>query len=69
MSLRISLIDESQHLAPAKRCPDFDSDCKDVIDHFKCWNGGILRAIGGIFYETEPADGYCPYLIGQERKP
>lgn len=43
-------------LVPAKRCPDFDSDCDDIENHAACWNSWLL----GI------ADGYCPYLIGEK---
>lgn len=51
---------------PAKRCSDYDSECKAVKDHFKCWRGGLSLA-GGKVFETDPADGYCPFVLGLEK--
>jgi len=34
---------------PAKKCPDFDSDCRDVIDPLHCWLNPQCPVI----------DGYC----------
>lgn len=51
-------------LTPGKRCSDYDEDCAGVEDHFTCWRGGTFLVACRIC-ETAPADGYCPYLIGQ----
>ena len=45
-----------QSFEKAKRCPDFDQDCKDVHNHYACWVG----VDNGI----PPVDGYCPYVFG-----
>ena len=50
---------------PARRCSDFDSECKDVIDHAACFCGGVIFATDGTIYTTPVADGYCPFLVGQ----
>jgi hypothetical protein len=43
-------------LTPAKRCPDFDSECKDVCDPMACWQGNTLIGV---------AHGYCPLLVSR----
>ena len=50
-------------ITPAKRCPDFDNDCKDVPDHAECWRG-VTRQNGSTIVFTSQAEGYCPYLMG-----
>lgn len=42
-------------------CPDFDDDCKDVVDHFKCWIGG-KTTFNGVLYECDTAKGTCPFI-------
>lgn len=49
----------------AKRCPDYDEDCKHVADHLKCWKG-VETLHNGVIYFTQQADGYCPFVIGME---
>ena len=55
-------------MTPAKRCSDFDDDCAGVVDHYQCWKGGPCLWNGQPDV-MPPADGYCPYLIGQLRAP
>jgi hypothetical protein len=42
----------------APRCSDYDDECKDVPNPFKCWSNwdGSCPSI---------ADGYCPMLFKQ----
>jgi len=37
--------------APANRCPDYDSECVDVVCPYRCWAGNE---------ELPTAIGYCP---------
>lgn len=53
---------------PAKRCSGYDSECVDIFDHFYCWFGNEIKEINGTFYQTKPADGYCPFVIGMINK-
>lgn len=57
----------STELIKANRCSDYDDECKFVEDHAACFAGGIHFAKCGNFYETPVADGYCPFLVGEER--
>ena len=43
------------------RCSDYDEDCNDVKDHFKCWLGGKTE-INGKGYYTDTSDGSCPFI-------
>lgn len=54
-----------QKQVTAKKCPDYDCECADVKDHLHCWTGGTVE-INNKFYETEPVDGYCPYVFGMK---
>lgn len=49
-------------LVEPPRCSDFDTDCSHVMDHAACHRGGLNVCGNGIVAESEPADGYCPYL-------
>ena len=42
------------------KCPDFDADCEQVVDHWSCWTG--FSTCGNV--DIEPAKGYCPYCLG-----
>jgi hypothetical protein len=55
----------SNNTTPARRCPDFDSECVDVRDHLACWKGGIY-VHAGERYQLKPAMGYCPFLMGMK---
>ncbi len=50
-------------LTPARRCPDYDDDCKFVKDHVACATG-CTQMVAGILCTTPPIDGYCPFVIG-----
>lgn len=52
---------------PARRCPDYDDECKDVLDHVSCFAGGTYFVKGTIWI-ISVADGYCPFLVGQEQR-
>jgi hypothetical protein len=39
----------------APRCKDYDKDCVDVRNKFKCWQGNKY---------TDHAEGYCPWVFG-----
>lgn len=52
----------------AKRCRDYDSECVDVEDKCACFRGGAFMAKDGSIFETDLADGYCPFLIGMRTK-
>lgn len=58
MALKTNVQAKQLDCTPAKRCSDFDDDCKDVKSHSRCWSGPNLG----------PADGYCPFLFGMELK-
>ena len=38
----------------ADKCPDYDEECKDVIDPLRCMAGDE---------NCPPIDGYCPMLF------
>lgn len=42
-------------------CKDYDNDCKNVKDHFKCWLGGKV-IINGEGYECKTSNGLCPFI-------
>ncbi|MBE0348238.1 hypothetical protein [Pseudoalteromonas peptidolytica] len=42
----------------AARCSDYDDDCAEVTNHFKCWVGDEV---------LPPSDGYCPYVSGMKQ--
>ena len=37
------------------RCSCYDSECRDVVNHFICFMGD--EYVGGVAY------GYCPWLV------
>lgn len=45
----------AEHRTRRKRCPDYDSECKDVPCPLYCFLGDE---------RTGPAEGYCPLLLG-----
>lgn len=42
-------------------CKDYDEDCKEVKDHFKCWLGG-KEIVDGKGYECDTSNGLCPFI-------
>jgi hypothetical protein len=42
-------------------CKDYDEDCKEVKDHFKCWLGGKV-VIDSEGYECDRSNGLCPFI-------
>jgi len=46
---------------PIRRCPDFDNDCKEVYNKFKCYEGQMEFNGKEVVY-TEKSKGYCPFL-------
>lgn len=62
----VYIIECELDLTPAKRCPDYDDDCRFVKDHASCFAGGITFDKFCNSYETPMAEGYCPFLIGSE---
>lgn len=57
--LKNQTTDPSQLPKPT-RCQDCDEDCWDVPNKLRCWLGGTSHCGG---YYTEPAVGYCPWLM------
>ena len=41
----------------AERCPYYDEDCKDVLDHVACWSSDM---------DDDPFPGVCPFVFGME---
>lgn len=39
------------------RCPDFDEDCKEVVDHLACFIGINKEGV-----DIGIAKGYCPFI-------
>ena len=46
---------------PCPRCSDFDDECKDVKDPFKCWSNYMGRY-------PDVANGYCPLMFNPNNK-
>lgn len=51
---------EAAEFKAANRCPYYDNDCKDVIDHLKCWSDPE-----GTTGDAFP--GVCPFVFGMEK--
>lgn len=62
----VCIVECELDLTPAKRCPDYDDECRYVEDHTFCFAGGVTFDIFGNIYETPTAEGYCPFLVGSE---
>jgi len=46
---------------PIGICKDYEEDCKEVKDHFKCWLGSKV-VIDGEGYECDTSNGLCPFI-------
>lgn len=52
--IRSKPVEEKTIAFDNKRCSCYDSECRDVVNHFVCFMGDDY--VGGV------ADGYCPWL-------
>lgn len=52
----VEFIVDPDPIEAAPICPDYDSDCKDVVDVFYCWTGA---------WGPGCAEGHCPMLINR----